>query len=112
MAGRYDNRTIAMNDSEVYKEILETRGLQRARQYTTPTFRYPTAAEMLNFQTIGHMWNYGDRYYKLADRYYNNPELWWVIAFFNQKPLEHHVSLGEVIKIPVPLDAVLTYMVY
>ena len=112
MVKRYDNRTIKRNNQDLYRDILEDRGLKSVRQYTTPNLRYPTAEEISNFQLIGHMWKTGDRYYKLADTYYNDPEMWWVIAFFNQKPLEHHVGLGEVIHIPIPLEKVLTYMVY
>ena len=112
MVKRYDNRTIRRNNLELYRDALESRGIRSVRQYTTPRLRYPAAEEMSNFQIIGHTWTTGDRYYKLADRYYNDPELWWVIAFFNQKPLEHHVELGEVINIPTPIEKVLTYMVY
>ena len=112
MVKRYDNRTIRRNNLELYRSVLENRGLKSVRQYTTPNLRYPTSEEISNFQIIGHIWKTGDRYYKIADRYYNDPEMWWVIAFFNQKPLEQHVELGEVINIPLPLEKVLTYMVY
>jgi hypothetical protein len=44
----------------------------------------------------------------LASEYYGTPELWWVIAWFNGKPTEHHVELGEVIQVPLFLDEALS----
>lgn len=110
---RYKNQSIFTNLDEAYKRYLKkTRGLTKIKQYDTPTFKHPTAEEMQNFQTISHIWGTGDRYFKLASEYYDDPTLWWVIALFNQKPTESHVSLGDVIYIPVPLESVLFHIGY
>ena len=81
-------------------------------QYNTPQFKYPSPADAANFSTVKHIWGTGDRYFKLANQYYSDPEKWWVIAFYNQKPTEFHVKLGDVIYIPTPLETVLFYMGY
>ncbi len=64
------------------------------------------------FETISHIWGVGDRYFKLANRYYGDPELWWVIAFFNQKPTEFDIKAGDIIFIPTPLETVLFHIGY
>ena len=50
----------------------------------------------------------GDRYFKLAYEYYGDSKLWWVIAWYNQKPSEADVKNGDTIFIPLPLDKVLS----
>ena len=110
---RYKNQNIFVNLNEAYKRYLKkSRGDKQIKQYNTPKFRYPTVRENSNFNTISHIWGTGDRYYKLAAEYYDDPELWWVIALYNQKPTEFDVKLGDVLYIPVPLESVLFYMGY
>ena len=110
---RYKNQDVFTNDSEAYKRYLKkTRGLDKIRQFDTPTFRQPSVSDMQNFNTISHIWKTGDRYFKLAEEYYNDPTMWWVIALYNQKPTEFHLSLGDVVFVPVPLENVLFYIGY
>jgi len=65
--------------------------------------------QILTLNLTSHIWKMGDRYYKLAHAYYNDPELWWVIARFNEKPTEAHLELGDVITIPLPIEKVLSF---
>jgi nucleoid-associated protein YgaU len=109
---RYKNQNTFVNAREAYKRYLKKRGLDKIKQYDTPTFKHPTAEEIKNFNRINHVWKTGDRFFKLADEYYNDPALWWVIALYNQRPTEFHVKLGDVIFIPVPLESVLFYIGY
>tara|TARA_R110002110_G_C13286142_1_gene703039 strand:- start:591 stop:923 length:333 start_codon:yes stop_codon:yes gene_type:complete len=109
---RYKNQDVFVNASGAYKRYLKTRGDKKIKQYNTPKFRYPTAQDNENFSTISHIWGTGDRYFKLAAEYYDDPELWWVIALYNQKPTEFDVNLGDVVYVPVPLERVLFYMGY
>jgi nucleoid-associated protein YgaU len=67
---------------------------------------------MSNFNTIGHVWTSSDKFYNLAAEYYSDPEMWWVIAFYNQKPTEFHLSPGDIVYIPTPLETVLYYIGY
>ena len=108
---RYSGRTIGINAEELYEEKFEDRGVKKITQFTTPAFRYPTATEIAyGVTTIPHVWQTGDRFFKLADEYYNDVSQWWVIAMFNQKPTEAHVNNGDVIYIPTPLESILSYM--
>ena len=101
---RYAGRTRLYNEDPLYKEIMENRGVKRILQYTTPVFRHPTVEEMTNLQLIPHLWKVGDRYWKLANSSYGDPQLWWVIAWFNQMPTEAFIRYGDVIQIPHPLE--------
>ena len=109
---RYNKQNIFTNEKEAYKRYLKDRGIKFINQYDTPKFRLPSNTDMNNFSSIKHTWGTGDRYYKLAAEYYSDPELWWVIALYNRKPTEFHISLGDIIYIPTPLETVLFYMGY
>lgn len=110
---RYKNQRVFLNDREAYRRFLKkTRGMGQVKQFNTPTFKHPSVDDMSKFNSIAHVWTTGDRFFKLADEYYNDPEMWWVIAFYNQKPTEFHLNLGDVIYIPVPLETVLFYIGY
>tara|TARA_B100000131_G_scaffold320317_1_gene368162 strand:+ start:208 stop:540 length:333 start_codon:yes stop_codon:yes gene_type:complete len=109
---RYYKNNVFRNNTKAYKRYLKKRGLAHINQYDTSVFRHPSVAEMKNFSTLEHIWGVGDRYYKLASEHYSDPEMWWVIALFNQKPTESHVKNGDIIYIPYPLQAVLPYLGY
>ena len=109
MTSRYDNRTIMINNDIMYREQFISRDVTRVRQFRTSAIRYPTEEEMERFSIMSHVWTLGDRFYKLANHYYGDPRVWWVIPWFNQKGLESDFVLGDTILIPQPLDEALTY---
>ena len=110
---RYINRDTMINEKGAYKRYLEkTRGISSIRQYNTAVFKYPSLADRKSFNSVNHIWVTGDRYFKLAEQYYGDPTLWWIIAFYNQKPTEFHIKMGDIIYIPVPLESVLFYLGY
>ncbi len=107
---RYRRKVPVVNDSDLYRKTLKDRGVKEITQYRTPNLRHPTVKERASLDRISHVWKTGDRFYKLAHKYYDDPKLWWVIAWFNQTPTESHVSLGQVIRIPMPLEKVLSLL--
>ena len=102
-AKRYARRYVFVNDSDRYKDIRYQNDIKILRQYSTPELSNPLR-NTGNVTVIDHVWKTGDRYYKLADEYYDRPTYWWVIALFNSKPTEGHIKKGEIIRIPVPLE--------
>ena len=98
---RYSSRTVATNDDDRYKEVLEKRGVTRIVQYTTPTFRRSTDAQLAKIQYKSYSWTVGDRFWRLAEREYGDRTLWWLIARFNNVPTEGHIAPGQEIKIPL-----------
>ena len=110
MPSRYNDRLKQKNGAPYYADLLEERGVRYIRHFVTPELKYPDAKQLTGIKRVGHMWRTGDRYYKLAHQHYNDSRLWWVIAWFNRKPTEAHVKLGEVIFIPKPLSTVTKYL--
>jgi len=107
MTSRYDSRLIGLNGSKIYRELFKKRNVGFIEHYTTPEMPYPTVDDLLDLSIISRPWQLGDRFYKLADQYYKDPALWWVIAWFNRTPTESHLEIGDVVDIPLPLERVL-----
>ena len=106
---RNDARILIMNNSNLYREQFLNRKVPRIRHLSTPIIRYPTVEEMDEFTIFSHIWTVGDRFYKLSDKHYGTVDVWWVIPWFNKKPLESDFKLGDTIHIPQPLELALTY---
>lgn len=106
---RYKDAVEFINATEGYKKTFKKRyGEKGIRQYSYGTLTYPTQEDYNNIEAASVVWKVGDRFYKLAGEYYGSPELWWIIAWFNKKPTEQHVALGEVILVPLFLDEALS----
>ena len=106
---RYKDVSEFINATSGYKKTFKKRyGEQGIRQLPINVLEYPTQAQYNHIDTVAITWSTGDRFYKLSSTYYNNPEYWWVIAWFNKKPTEQHVALGDVILVPLFLDEVLS----
>ncbi len=103
---RYNGYKKFRNDSEYYSPLRKSRELKSVVQYGTPLLYHPNIFERASLQRDTHIWKYGDRFYNLADKYYNNPDLWWIIAWYNGYPTEAHIRKGDVIEIPVSLEEV------
>lgn len=107
---RYTGRKKGKNDTEMYEDVLEARGVKQIVQYTTPALKFPSPEVLRRIRTIDYVWAQGDKFWRLASQHYGDHKLWWVIAQFNQKPTEHHINIGEIIKIPIDLPAALGAM--
>ena len=109
---RYDNRRLVINNNEQYDELFEKRKIKRIEHYVSPALRHPSALERSQLMLIPHVWTTGDRLYKLAYDHYGDESLWWIIAWFNGRPTEAHVHLGDLIQIPKPLNRVYDMLGY
>ena len=101
---RFDDRIIFVNNHPQYAEIIAGRGQQHIHQYPSPRFRSLTSGDIQALNTQTHVWTIGDKLYKIASEAYGSPKLWWIIAWFNSKPLESDFKLGDVVYIPFPLS--------
>ena len=107
---RYTYRRLFRNRLTRYQEQLKARNVNHIDQYGTPNMTYPNSSELRKLTLIKHIWKQGDRYYKLAHRYYGDKKLWWLIAWYNKAPTESHLRFGRKISIPMPLVSALSYM--
>ena len=105
---RNRNRFVFLNSDELYEDILRRKRITSLKQYQTRLFT--NLRSKPGIETSTHIWKTGDRYYKLANTYYGNPQLWWIIALYNQKPTEGHLRIGDVIEIPSPINLLLYYL--
>ena len=110
MTSRYDDKIPYINDSERYGDIFEDKGVKFIEQYSTPELSHPNYKQIMQLKRISHVWKLGDRFYKLAGEFYGDEKLWWVIAWFNKTPTESHVKPGQILKIPSPVEKVLTIL--
>lgn len=108
-ATRYESSIIFLNDDKKYKKVLENRKRDKIFHYNTPRIKALTAEEYAKIKSIPHIWKLGDRLHKLAESFYDDPNLWWVIAWFNQKPTDAHFQIGDPLYIPVPVEDALYY---
>tara|TARA_R100000388_G_scaffold24217_1_gene18507 strand:+ start:7373 stop:7711 length:339 start_codon:yes stop_codon:yes gene_type:complete len=109
MPSRYDRVQKFVNKDKIYKNIFKNRGVSQIQQFGTRSLRYPSTSQISQLDIIAHQWSYGDHYYKLAFENYGDSTLWWVIAFFNQKPTETSFRFGSIVYIPHPIEKVLDY---
>ena len=93
------------NDEEYYSYLRRSRNLRNVRHYATPILRNPSVSERMSIASDTHMWKHGDRFYNLAHRYYGDPSYWWVIAWYNALPTEADIRTGDLIQIPLSIDA-------
>lgn len=105
-----DRETLADIDYRKQKNLKQRK--ETINYFETSTKKIDTDYE--NFSFINYTWKNGDKLYKIAQSFYDDPTLWWIIAEFNQKPTDFDFSAGETIKIPNPnsLEEIIKYLGY
>ena len=104
---RYKRTRRFRNNLEYYDFLTKKRDIRIANHYATPILKNPSVAERTRIITDKHIWSLGDRYYKLADKYYGDPTYWWVIAWYNSAPTEVDLEFGDLLEIPININTVL-----
>ena len=107
---RYKKNNIRFNDSDLIKKILDYKNISNVLHYRTSPIKLPTDEEKIKIKTISIVWKRGDRLFKYAEEYYQNPELWWIIGMYNNKPTDAHFSIGDIVYIPVDLNNLFEYV--
>ena len=110
MSSRYHGRRTRETSEKIYEKLLEDRDVKKIKHHTTPQLSHPTPEERRDMTERVHVWKQGDRYYKLAHQYYGDSRYWWVIAWWNLRPTEGHLNLGDGIRIPGPLERVMSIL--
>lgn len=110
MPFRNEKREIFSNDHKLYSNYLKDKNLNLVRHYGKMTLNTLTEEELADLTILDHIWKTGDKFYKLAAKYYGDTRYWWVIAFFNKKPMDNFCTPGEIINIPTPIEEVVYYI--
>jgi len=103
MSKRNKRRSMGTNTEQMYERVFKKKGVKSIIQYTTPVFRRPTQESLDSIRYQTYVWTAGDRFWRLADKFYGDREYWYIIARFNNKPTEAHVKTGDEILIPSDL---------
>lgn len=106
------NREIITENSDEYRKLLEEKQINFISFISSLSLKPDESKK--NFAYKKHTWQTNDKLYKLAQKYYNDSKLWWIIAHVNQKPTDAHFVPGDEIKIPEPyvLEDVIKYLGY
>jgi hypothetical protein len=103
MLNKYRQNILA--DSKLRDNIFDRINRDKVIQTTRLRLNEPTEQELrTELNTIEKIFSIGDRMYKYAYEIYGSVDYWWIIAWFNNKPTDAHIKVGEVIHVPVPLD--------
>ena len=103
---RYKKLDVFVNKEQSTEIARRMRNLQKIVHYGTSVLYHPDVFDRSSLNTDTHIWKYGDRFYKLAFTYYNDPKLWWIIAWYNGYPTEASIKIGDVLDIPLSLEEI------
>lgn len=104
MIDRNEKRDILLNNHKLYKKKLRERGIKSFRHYSKMKLTKVTPDDMANLTIIDHIFVTGDSLAKLAFKYYGDTRYWWIIAVFNEKPIDNLIKIGDIMHIPLPLE--------
>ena len=107
---RYKNTGTVNNDTAEHSDSAARRGRGFIRHHRSVRMKDISVEESKRIVHKFHVWKQSDRFWKLSNKYYGDPEYWWVIARYNELPTESHLDNGDTIVIPFPLQATLRIM--
>jgi len=107
---RYNERFIRTTDEDeyVFSPIFKKRGVTSINNFSTAVLLYPNPSELADITEITTVWGVGSKYFNLAKEYYGEEQYWWIIAWYNLRPLETDFKPGDVVIIPTPLETILS----
>ena len=100
---------IFKNASKLYSSVLEERKVPWIHQYGTAKLGYPDEEAFKDLRVATHVWKQGDKFYKLSQEFYGSTQYWWIIPWFNHKPLESYYKYGDKVFVPLDLNVIITY---
>ena len=103
MADFYTKK-IFTNDNILYRKKFENKQIKNIKQYETPKFNQITESDLERISFFNYAWSRGDNWQYIADKFYNAPKDWKILALFNKKPTECHISIGDIIMLPNSLE--------
>lgn len=103
---RYSQTEEVQNADTDYKKVFKSRyGLSDfVVQKRRSALEYPSYEDLASMNFTYDTWSMGSRLHKLSEKYYGNPSYWWVIGFYNKRPVDADYSIGDVLKIPTSLE--------
>ncbi len=100
---RFNSRTELLTN-DFTSQLTKQRGDKKITFLSTPKFGAITEQDYGTLNIVYHTWRQGDKLYKLAGQYYGDSSLWWLIAWFNHKPIDGLYNAGDTVEIPLPIQ--------
>ena len=92
---RFNMKMLSLKQKEFLKQI---RDVQNVRYYENYVFSRNFITK--RYEVTEHVWSHGDKLYKLANRYFGDKDLFWIISLYNNKPTDSDYSYGDIVYIP------------
>jgi hypothetical protein len=92
---KFKQATLTQEQRDFLKQI---RNIEKIQYYDNYVFSRDFLSE--EYEIIEHVWSHGDKLYKLANKYFGDRNLFWIIGLFNNKPTDSHYSYGDVVYVP------------
>jgi len=83
-----------------YDYLFENRDVRVVYTIAMKQMNEMTDADRASISTRRYTWRTSDRYWQVAERFYGDPRMWFVIAYYNKAPTEFHLSNGQDILVP------------
>ena len=110
MIDRDEDRDVLVNEHKLYKKFLKERGIPRFRYLSRKKLSDISATDLKNITVVDYIYKTGDTLSKISYKHYGDTRYWWVIGWFNNKPIDNLCKLGDVIHIPFPIEEALYYV--
>lgn len=104
---RYRNYSIVDNNLNYYSKQLKARGKKIIKQIRPRPLGNLSSDVKRKLTIITETWKVDTKLYKLAENHYGDPDLWWVIGYYNNKPIDASWNPGDIIEIPTPVRVLL-----
>ncbi len=96
---------VLSNNDKIYQSFMKKTGTRNVDHYGLVIFGDPMQEDFLSeISTSEHVYSVGDSLSKIAFKEYGDPRLWWILAWFNTKPTDMHIDIGERIYAPHPVE--------
>jgi hypothetical protein len=102
-----NKKTTSIQTTDSMYDVINKRNVEQVTHYVTKQLNKITAEDINDLNITAHIWHSTDKYWKLSSTYYGDPQYWYIIAWFNNKPVESMNNIGDQILIPQPLDRIL-----
>ncbi len=104
---RYKKFKLRQNDLRFYSKQLKARGKKNIVQIQPRPLGVIPEDVKRQLTILETVWTTDTKLYKLADQYYGDQDLWWVIGYYNNKPIDASWNVGEKVLIPTPVSLIL-----
>jgi hypothetical protein len=92
--------------------VIQGKGLSEPAHYLTYNLPlqysgYPRIDLLGDSNYAEYTWEFGDRLDRIANKYYQDDQYWWVIALVNAISYPLGIKVGTVIRIPLDINEIL-----